>query len=505
MRESLKRGFEESGSCVNPLLLIQIPDRQAGELFDRENEIVQILNTNHGISVENGKLAIYLSENKENLENITRNDSEAEVMIFKQAIALGWDCPRASLLCLFRDWQNFVFSTQTLGRILRMPELKHYENEELNTAYVYTTVSDLSVLEDVASDYLTIQHAARKLKYEPLALRSVHSKRRRERTRLNPEFFNSLAQATRELDLKDNLDIMQRTVTRTLLVDGRISDADEEIEDIRDGDETAGYQAGQMERLLGNEEIQRLFDQFCAQTLAPQFFPEARSVGRVKTAIYQFFHLSFSGQFKKLDSEIQKIVLDRHNMQKMIDAINRAKEIYLAALDKEEKELLDHVWEVTPSFDYNASYTRKEFNKSIMQPFFERNDAPTGERSFAKYLDENEAVQWWYKNGDRDQTFFAIPYEINGEPFPFYVDWIVKFADGRIGLFDTKAGITAASVETKAKAEGLQRYIQEENEKGKNLIGGVVLERGESWRVNDNPEYLYNEDDLREWKFFENL
>jgi type III restriction enzyme len=140
-----------------------------------------------------------------------------------------------------------------------------------------------------------------------------------------------------------------------------------------------------------------------------------------------------------------------------------------------------------------------------MQPFFERNDAPTGERSFAKYLDENEAVQWWYKNGDRDQTFFAIPYEINGEPFPFYVDWIVKFADGRIGLFDTKAGITAASVETKAKAEGLQRYIQEENEKGKNLIGGVVLERGESWRVNDNPEYLYNEDDLREWKFFENL
>ena len=58
--------------------------------FDYKEEIERLLRENHNITVDNGKLAIYLSDDKENLENLTRNDNEAEVMIFKQANALGW-------------------------------------------------------------------------------------------------------------------------------------------------------------------------------------------------------------------------------------------------------------------------------------------------------------------------------------------------------------------------------------------------------------------------------
>jgi len=88
-------------------------------------------------------LAIYLSEGKRNLENISKNGNEAEVLIFKQAIALGWDCPRAYILVLFREWHSANFSIQTVGRILRMPETQHYaENEELNKGYVYTNIAN---------------------------------------------------------------------------------------------------------------------------------------------------------------------------------------------------------------------------------------------------------------------------------------------------------------------------------------------------------------------------
>ena len=71
--------------------------------------IYDILKNKHNISNENGKLAIYLSEEKENLETITKNENSVEVMIFKQAIALGWDCPRASILVLFRDHKSIIF------------------------------------------------------------------------------------------------------------------------------------------------------------------------------------------------------------------------------------------------------------------------------------------------------------------------------------------------------------------------------------------------------------
>ncbi len=107
--------------------------------------------------MDNGKLAIYLSDkdNKVNLENIEKNTNEVEVLIFKQAIALGWDCPRSSILVLFREWKKFEFSIQTIGRIIRMPEIRHYDNDELNHAYVYTNISDVHIAEDIAKDYIT--------------------------------------------------------------------------------------------------------------------------------------------------------------------------------------------------------------------------------------------------------------------------------------------------------------------------------------------------------------
>ncbi len=66
----------------------------------------------------------------------------------------------------------------------------------------------------------------------------------------------------------------------------------------------------------------------------------------------------------------------------------------------------------------------------------------------------------------------------NGEPKPFYVDFIVKLKDGSIGLFDTKAGFTQKIAGP--KINGLYKYIQAENKKGKKLFGGIV--------INTNPQ-----------------
>ena len=80
-------------------------------------------------------------------------------------------------------------------------------------------------------------------------------------------------------------------------------------------------------------------------------------------------------------------------------------------------------------------------------------------------------VEWWFKNGDRDATFFAVPYE-NGEQKPFYVDFIVKMEDGRVGLFDPHGTFLS---DFGPKSDGLRQYIQKENKKGKKLFGGIVV------------------------------
>ena len=127
-------------------------------------------------------------------------------------------------------------------------------------------------------------------------------------------------------------------------------------------------------------------------------------------------------------------------------------------------------WNIPETLSYGREYKKVEMKKSIMQPFYSDGRWKT-EADFIKFLDKSENVEWWFKNGDRDATFFAIPYD-NGEKKPFYVDFIMKLKDGRIGLFDTKAGFTRQVAGP--KIDGLYKYIQSENKKGKKLFGGIV-------------------------------
>ena len=59
-------------------------------------------------------------------------------LLCKQAIATGWDCPRAKILVKLREGGSEQFNIQTIGRIRRMPEKKHYDNEILDNCYLYT-------------------------------------------------------------------------------------------------------------------------------------------------------------------------------------------------------------------------------------------------------------------------------------------------------------------------------------------------------------------------------
>jgi len=494
-REELAKALQELGVNVNPLLLIQLPDKQQGEA-DFKDDVVKILEKNHKITVKNGKLAIYLSENKTNLENITRNDSEVEVMIFKQAIALGWDCPRASILALFRDWKSWQFSTQTVGRILRMPELKYYENDELNTGFVFTSLEDLSIIEDIAGSYLTFQYASRRKDYKSIQLRSVYPKRFREETRLSPQFIRDFLIAADKLKLKSNINIKIKDVNIEILSDGLIADLDKRPAYIA---EMGAY----VQRRQNVVEIQKLFDAFARNSLKPEFFPEMRSIGRVKDAIHYFFKMKFPNEYTRATTRAQEITLHPENRQYFVNAINRAKEIYSENVGKQKKELSTvEEWDIPSSHIYNNRFVEVKYKKSILQPFFELKEAKKPERDFAEFLNNTLAnVEWFCKNGESDATSFAIPYtDKQGELRPFFIDWVVKFKDGRIGLFDTKEGITAET--SKHRAEGLAAYIKAENKKGKKLIGGIVVPKDGSWRFNDSEKYDYSPD-LKGWKFLE--
>ena len=131
-----------------------------------------------------------------------------------------------------------------------------------------------------------------------------------------------------------------------------------------------------------------------------------------------------------------------------------------------------------------------------MKPFYTKKPSEP-ERQFIDLLENSNKVHWWFKNGETEIKYFAVMRVDGGA---FYPDFIIQFKDGSVGIFDTKSGRTAETGDAGPRAEGLQKYIKEQNEKGKKLWGGIVININGSWRYNDNEVYTYNEKDLSSWK-----
>jgi len=489
-KDKLLQAYQEEGSNVNPLMLIQLPPRNVDE--DIKEEVIEILKDRFDISEDNGKLAIYLSEGSVNRENIEKKDSPVEVMIFKEAIALGWDCPRAHILVQLRDWQSITFSMQTVGRITRMPELIHYDNDDLNVGFIYTNSSDLSIHKSIAGSYASIHNSSRKETYEDISLSSVHSKRIREKDRLNRKFINHFLTAAEKLKLKDNIKVDIEETTRKMISDGKITNPDQDSDHIDTGDVIAFPQ--------NEKDIQHYLDTLVRENLEP-YFPQKRSIGKVKTSFYEFFKKEFPDKFEYNGIKAQMIVLDTQNQQAFIDTLNEAKRTYKEEVERIAKQIeTDDNWEIKKSINYTETFNEKDVEKCIVAPFFESERATDPEKKFVDYLENNSNVNWWFKNGDRDKTFFAVPYKDGDDTKLFYVDFIVYYKNGTIGLFDTKGDLTAQAANS--KAEGLYQYIQKENEKEKQLFGGILYEKDGSFWLNNNEEFSFSTSDPpgEEWE-----
>ncbi|MFH1771849.1 MAG: DEAD/DEAH box helicase family protein [Candidatus Omnitrophota bacterium] len=471
-RKELLEAFQKEKAGINPLVLIQLPDR-IGQLEDTmKDRVIRLLEDKYKISTKNGKLAIWLSGEHVNKEDVEQKNSAIEVLIFKQAIALGWDCPRAQILALFREWHSPIFSIQTVGRIMRMPEPDegHYKRDILNYGYVYTNLSDIEIKEDIARDYVTIYTSARCKEYKSIDLLSCHSKRHREKTRLAPLFIEIFLKEAKNYGLKKKMDKKAKRLDIKVFNDWKAENID-----VLAGKTISGDKA----ITVSGFDLQRLFDYFVRKNLTP-FYPEDRSVGRVKEAIYKFFELELEIKRGEDEEEAIRTTLSDKNIQYFVTVINKAKEKYREEVSKREPELiLDNKWNIPEAIRYNGKYMQMEYKKSIMSPYFS-DERWKSEKAFIGFLEMNSKnIEWWFKNGDRDQTYFAVPYN-NGEEKPFYVDFIVKLKDGRIGLFDTKSGITREVAG--ARIDGLYTYIQKENKKGKKLFGGIVTNTDKNYR-----------------------
>jgi type III restriction enzyme len=425
-RKELSAFYKEEGSDINPLLLVQIPNKRYGDVRNPEDKIIDVL-ASKDITLDNGKLAVWLSTNdgKVNLDDIKKNDSSVEVLIFKQAIAQGWDCPRASILLLQREWntENYVFNIQTLGRIMRMPEHHYYlDHPELNSGFVYTATNNFSIVEDLAKDYVSRVLMIRdEQKYSNVDLPSQFIRRKREKTRLSGLFRDCLLVASQELDIKSHLNTSIATYKKQIGVEGEI--------DLIDKAQVVSFE-NEANILRDREEVSVEYSAYIGSQTQP--YARARSTEIIKSSMRSMFKQSF-----EIDNEdvIASIVINPVNKALISDVIELAKQHY-----KELPEVEDIVhsvtnWQVPSNISvFDPFQELPEVTKSILLPYFVKVDKngkarlSNPENKFIDGLEKtDDDVIWWDKNGERESKFFGIAYEReDGRKYAFYPDFLIR-------------------------------------------------------------------------------
>lgn len=112
LHRRLKVELKNLGVALTPLLLVQVDSKDKS--VDQAKERLLAL------GFTDSQIAIHTAEEPDSSLLALANDESREVLVFKMAVALGFDAPRAFALVSMRAARDEDFGVQLVGRILRV-------------------------------------------------------------------------------------------------------------------------------------------------------------------------------------------------------------------------------------------------------------------------------------------------------------------------------------------------------------------------------------------------
>ena len=134
---------------VEPVLVIQVEDGSAQQVTNTDlNTCVDMIQDTIGRQLLPGEIVHTFNDHGDitvggtviqKIEPARIEDStDAKIVVFKQNLSTGWDCPRAETMMSFRSAQDYTYIAQLLGRMIRTPLARRVvEDAELNNVGLF--------------------------------------------------------------------------------------------------------------------------------------------------------------------------------------------------------------------------------------------------------------------------------------------------------------------------------------------------------------------------------
>ncbi|WP_307992438.1 DEAD/DEAH box helicase family protein [uncultured Clostridium sp.] len=442
-RMELEAKLRDENSDVIPLCLIQVPNNNS-EMLEKIKTFLETQKDNDEDIIENESYACWLSDTPKNPDIIkTMNTNNIKYLIFKQAVATGWDCPRAHILVKYRPIKSKMdsFDLQTIGRILRTPERIHYKkHEELNYAYIYAPEPKIDFDKEVEEALGNPETKNQKITYldDVSILESVLKSDIIQKEQISAKSAEEIFRECIEnkyTESKANSEYEEIHIFEgTLHINDNLLDTDKEVVDIETkADVKLTYNSVQLDRKFSD----------LLKTLEKPFLQRSD----IKAILFDFFNSKLDDDLNEENKMIETIRLCLMHKSALLKAILETSNIIHQRVIKKKSG--------TQAFEFpkNPKYMVKDkiniYTKSLYKPCVNSGFSEP-EHIFIQELEKNRNVKWWYKNRDSGKNALSVVYvesetKVNGKLQQTialtYPDFIVCFENEgslSVGIYEIK-------------------------------------------------------------------
>lgn len=489
----------ETARYIRPILLVQV-ERTGAEMRDSgyihaEDAKTWLLQ----LGFNERQIAIKTSEKDdlkqpENIDLLASN-CELRVIITKQALQEGWDCPFAYVLCALAAGRNLSAMTQLVGRILRLPHTAKTGRPALDACYVFchdAKTSDVvkNIKKSLESEGLgdltlsmadgstgeTATHTVRQTRRPAFAKLRLFVPRvswaepdaaRRELvydsdilSRLPWASFNTAALAT---DWAPDA----RTTTAQQFEIGLNNRVLEVAAEYRSsGIDPARLVRGLID-LAPNAWL--LWDWVGAVLADLQARGYSRSdIGRSSNSLLERLRIGVEAERDRLAQTVfEQLVADGCiEFQLRADATDYElpQELQLALMAKPQALIRDDA---------------RPIEKSLLEPAIRTPDVNNFEAAFAGYLDQKAALRWWHRNVAKTQ--YGLQGWKRNKVYPDFVfAYVTEDGTQRTVLMETKGLQLQGSTDTLYKQALLRSLSEAFRDARHEKVGEMMLEGGQA-------------------------
>lgn len=471
-----KDEFKATKEYIRPIVLIQAEQEKIDEDKVSVAKVKDFLLNE--LKIDESEIRIKTAKQDQLVgEDLLSKASRVNYIITVNALKEGWDCPFAYVLVSASKIGSRVAVEQTIGRILRMPNVQNKKNVALNYSYVYSSTENFSKASSL------IVKGLENNGYSKDDLKQLSGPVKPEKTFFERRFNDQIAIPIISVSSASSpLSFSKDLVGTSFTLSDHYSDFDFDF--INNQDASVKIDLNEKDGIVrlvqGKLVLVYNLDDFSEEELITWLKKNVQNRMVSGEEMGEFISKTVAYQLQK--HSLQELSINRYKLKERI--ISSVSRIITEYGEKTFNELLankrlavDESAMSMPASIVLGRISPEYFSRHLYEKAGHLNGEET---NFAFKLNDLTNIEWWYRNREKEDFYLQ-----GWLPSKFYPDFIAKTKSGRYVVIEYKGEDRLSNDDTawKKKLGELWQKLANDQHRfylvGKNDTDEVIMRIGE--------------------------